>query len=180
MASNVEIKARLAPGQAALIRGRALSLSSRPSEHLHQVDTFYRVPAGRLKLRDFGDGTGELIAYERPDRAGPSCSSYALFPCADPRALHEALARSLGVRGIVEKQREVIHVGQTRIHLDEVAGLGSFLELEVVLRDGQSEEQGAVIAADLEAALGVPGESRIEGAYIDLLEEEETPRKEHA
>lgn len=170
MADNIEIKARLAPGGLDAVRREAIARSSQPPERLEQKDTFYQVPFGRLKLREFGDGTGELIAYERPDQAGPKHSSYVLAPCADPAALHEALSRSVGVRGVVEKKREVVLVGQTRVHLDEVAGLGFFMELEVVLEDGQSHTEGEAIAAGLMAAFGIDDEALLEGAYIDLLE----------
>jgi len=171
MPRNIEIKARISPQRYEPIRSAALSLSSPgASETLSQRDTFYRVPFGRLKLREFEHGVAELIAYERPDRAGPKPSSYVIFPCTDPLALHEALALTLGIRGIVEKRREVIHVGQTRVHLDEVSGLGTFLELEVVLRDAQSTEEGVAIAERLMGALNVPFESLVDGAYLDLLE----------
>lgn len=170
MASNIEIKARLSPARAKRIREQALTRSSLPPEVLYQTDTFYRVPSGRLKLRELKDGTAELIAYERPNRAGPKQSLYVRSPCTDPKSLHEVLARSVGIRGVVEKHRQVIHVGQTRVHLDEVAGLGSFLELEVVLRENQSPEEGEAIAAELMTVFGIASESLIEGAYIDLVE----------
>ncbi len=170
MASNVEIKASLLPKQALRIRAEALSRSSLAPEVFHQTDTFYEVPFGRLKLREFEDGRAELIAYERPDCTGPAHSSFVRFPCTDPQSLHEVLSRSVGVRGVVEKRREVIHVGQTRLHLDDVAGLGSFLELEVVLREDQSPGEGEAIARELMGAFGIESESLIDVAYIDLLE----------
>ena len=170
MASNIEIKARLLPEQAVRLRAEALSRSSHPPEVLHQSDTFYNVSSGRLKLREFEDGSAELIAYDRPDRTGPTRSSFVCSPCADPRSLHEALSRSVGIRGVVEKRREVIHIGQTRLHLDDVVGLGTFLELEVVLRENQSSAEGEAIALELMAALGIESASLIDVAYIDLLE----------
>lgn len=170
MAINIEIKARLSPEQAVRLRAEALSRSSCAPEVLHQTDTFYNVSFGRLKLREFEDGRAELIAYDRPDRTGPTRSSHVRSPCADPRSLHEALSRSVGIRGVVEKRRQVIHVGQTRLHLDDVVGLGIFLELEVVLREDQSPEKGEAIALELMAAFGIESESLIDVAYIDLLE----------
>ena len=170
MTSNVEIKAHLSPEQSKRVQEKALTLSPIGPTVLYQTDTFYKVPIGRLKLREFRDGTAELIAYERPDRAGPKHSSYVRSPCSDPKSLHEALARSLGIRGVVEKHRKIIHVGQTRVHFDEVVGLGCFLELEVVLKENQSLEEAEKIAAELMDAFEVSSESLIEGAYIDLLE----------
>ena len=170
VASNIEIKARISGEQAEFVRTTALGRSSRPLEVLYQRDTFYMVRFGRLKLREFEDGTAELIAYDRPDRNGPKLSSYVRSPCVDPKSLHEALARSIGLRGVLEKRRQVIYVGQTRVHLDEVVGVGSFLELEVVLRENHSPEEGEVVAAELMGAFGVTEESLVDGAYIDLLE----------
>jgi predicted adenylyl cyclase CyaB len=174
MASNIEIKARLSRKQALHLQTEALSRSSLAPEFLHQTDTFYNVSSGRLKLRELEHGCAELIAYERPDHAGPKLSSYVCCPCSDPKSLHEALSRSIGVRGVVEKHRQVIHIGQTRLHLDEVFGLGDFLELEVVLRENQSLEEGKAIALELMAAFGVESESLIDVAYIDLLEARDT------
>lgn len=169
-ASNIEIKARLSPEQLARVREHALARASAAPEVLRQRDTFYTVPRGRLKLRELGDGTAELIAYQRPDRPGPAHSSYVRAACADAEALHEALARTLGVRGVVEKRRELVRIGPTRVHLDEVVGLGTFVELEVVLRPGQPLREGEEIAGELVAALGIAPECLIESAYIDLLE----------
>ncbi len=90
-------------------------------------------------------------------------------PVADAGALREALARGLGVTGRVRKQRWLLQAGQTRIHLDRVEGLGDFIELEVVLRDGQSDAEGAAIAQALMQALGLADAPRVAGAYLDLL-----------
>jgi predicted adenylyl cyclase CyaB len=76
------------------------------------------------------------------------------------------------MRGIVRKRRLLYLVGRTRIHLDEVEGLGAFLELEVMLDDAQAEEEGEAIARRLLADLGVRDEDRVAAAYIDLLEQE--------
>jgi len=126
---------------------------------------------GRLKLREFADGTGELIFYERPDQPGPKLSQYDRSPCPDALAVLRALSAALGVRGVVKKRRHVVLVGNTRIHLDEVEGLGSFVELEVVLRDSDSVSAGERTVADLLRALGIPVSSLISGAYLDLLEQ---------
>jgi len=111
------------------------------------------------------------VAYDRPDQTGPKLSDYTLAPVADAKGLEEALTRSLGVRGIVEKKREIAIVGQTRIHLDSVKGLGTFLELEVVLKPRQSVEQGLVIANKLMKELRVGADDLLDRAYMDMLEE---------
>ena len=170
MARNVEIKARV--HDIDTVRARAAALSDAPAVVLEQEDTFFNVPEGRLKLRVFPDGKGELIAYRRPDSAGPKMSEYFLYRTADPKSLSGLLAAALGIRGVVRKRRLLYVVGRTRIHLDEVEGLGAFLELEVVLADGEEEAEGEVIARRLLADLGVRDEDRVAKAYIDLLEEE--------
>jgi predicted adenylyl cyclase CyaB len=170
MARNVEIKARIHDVDE--VRARAAALSDAPSVMLEQEDTFFRVPEGRLKLRVFPSGKGELIAYFRPDTSGPKTSEYFLYRTADPESLKGLLVTALGVRGVVRKRRMLYLVGRTRIHLDEVEGLGAFLELEVVLEDGQPEAEGEAIARHLLGELGVRDEDRVAKAYIDLLEEE--------
>src|ERR1051325_1964572 len=147
MARNVEIKAPVCELDA--IRTRARSLASGPGEILRQTDTFFAVPTGRLKVREFTDGTGELISYHRPDQPGPRESVYTRFPCRNARILSETLGAVLPVRGIVLKRREVFLVGRTRVHLDQVQDLGSFVELEVVLSDGESAEHGQQVALEL-------------------------------
>jgi predicted adenylyl cyclase CyaB len=168
MPANVEIKARIPSVDALLPLAQALS-DDKHLQRIHQDDTFFTVPNGRLKLREFHDGAGELIHYLRPDAAGPKLSDYLLVPVAQPDLLREALLRACGLVGRVRKHRILALVGQTRIHLDRVEGLGEFLELEVMLRDGQTEAEGHAIAQDLMAQLGVKPDQLVQGAYLDLL-----------
>lgn len=175
MPANVEIKARIDSVDELLPRAVALADENDSPQLIHQDDTFFRVPHGRLKLRVFADGAGELIHYHRPDASGPKLSDYLITAVADPDSLRDVLERACGVAGRVAKRRVLVLVGQTRIHLDRVQGLGDFLELEVVLREGQSEAEGTAIAQGVLAALGVPAESLISGAYLDLLDDEATP-----
>ena len=133
MPRNVEIKARIADVGA--VRARAEAFADGPCAVLHQDETFFGVARGRLKLRVLGTGEAELIYYERPDVAGPKECCYARAPVHDADALHALLSRAFPVLGRVRKRRTLYVVGQTRIHVDEVKGLGDFVELEVVLRD---------------------------------------------
>ncbi len=168
MPANVEIKARITSVDALLPVAQALS----DDEHLqriHQDDTFFKVPHGRLKLRVFGDGSGELIQYQRLNGDGPKLSDYVLAPVSEPMSLREALVRACGLLGRVRKTRILVLVGATRIHLDRVEGLGDFLELEVTLQPGQTEAEGQAIAQQLMDRLGVRPEHLVSGAYLDLL-----------
>lgn len=167
MARNVEVKARIGAVEALLPRARALA--DGPEQRIEQDDTFFACAEGRLKLRDFGDGRGELIHYRRADTEGPKLSDYVRAPTSDPAALREALAHAHGTIGRVRKTRWLLLVGATRVHLDRVEGLGDFMELEVVLRDGQDPAEGEAIAEALLAQLGIRDEERLAGAYLDLL-----------
>jgi predicted adenylyl cyclase CyaB len=167
-ARNIEIKARVA--DPAVLRARVVDLATAAPVNIGQRDTFFNVARGRLKLRRFDDGSGELIFYERDNTTGPKTSRYSKSSCADATEMGAVLARALGVRGVVEKRRELFMLGRTRVHLDEVRGLGHFLELEVVLRDGEPVADGEREAHDLLAKLGVPAASLVAPAYIDLLE----------
>lgn len=172
MPRNIEIKARLAsPAEAAALRERALALATAPAEQLLQDDSFFPLPAGRgrLKLRQFADGSAELIHYRRADEAGAKASDYVRVPQPDGPACREALTRALGLLGRVRKRRTLVMAGRTRIHLDAVEGLGDFMELEVVLRDGEADADGMAEAEALMRRLGLEAAPRVAGAYLDLL-----------
>jgi predicted adenylyl cyclase CyaB len=166
--SNIEIKARAR--NFAEIKARAEQLSHTPGEVILQEDIFFRTPQGRLKLRIFSKNSGQIIYYTRPDQEGPKRSDYHISHTSDPENLKRVLELAYGVRGIVRKTRYLYLVGQTRIHLDDVEGLGQFMELEVVMREGQSDADGQVVAERLMADLGVERADLLEGAYMDMLD----------
>jgi predicted adenylyl cyclase CyaB len=168
MQSNIEIKARVQDFSA--MKSRVEALSDTPVQVIPQEDTFFNSLHGRLKLRQMAPDQGQLIYYKRGDFAGPKRSDYIFALIAEPQALKAVLIAALGVRGVVRKTRYLCFVGQTRIHLDEVEGLGQFMELEVVMRPGQSDAEGQAIAGDLMAKLGVIEADLLDGAYIDLIE----------
>jgi predicted adenylyl cyclase CyaB len=168
MPVNIEIKARV--HDFAALRSRAEALSDTPVQVIPQEDTFFHTPRGRLKLRQLAADRAQLVYYERPDQEGPKHSMYHIFETSDPQNLKTALSLALGVRGVVRKRRYLYLVGQTRLHLDEVEGLGQFMELEVVLRPGQTDAEGQAIARNLMTRLGVPEEDLLSAAYIDLIE----------
>ena len=171
---NIEIKASVSDLGA--IRRRASAIASGSSQVIDQIDTFFTVSHGRLKVRRFADGSGELIAYRRKDQSGPKVSSYSIVPTDDAAALVEILAKLAPIRGRVVKSRELLLIGRTRVHLDEVESLGSFVELEVVLNDDEPAESGTQEAHELMERLGIPRDSLVPDAYIDLLERRATMR----
>lgn len=167
MPRNIEIKAHIASVDAMLARASAIA-DSGPTE-LVQDDTFFACEMGRLKLRAFSASEGELIFYKRSNQAVPKESHYVRSPTSCPSSLRDALTRAYGQAGRVQKHRTLFVAGRTRIHLDQVQGLGSFLELEVVLEDGEPIEQGTADVHKLMAQLGISQSQLIEGAYVDLL-----------
>lgn len=167
MARNVEIKARAR--DAGRLRGSIETLPVSSREMLLQEDTFFRAGPGRLKLRRFDADRGQLIRYGRADEKGPKVSSYSILETNYPDAVLRSLSNRYEIQGMVRKSREVYIVGQTRIHLDEVEGLGSFVEFEYVLDEGQDAEEGKEFIKALMARLGIGEEDLVEGAYIDLL-----------
>ena len=168
MPSNIEIKCYARNFDE--IARRAQALSDTPVEITSQEDIFFNAPQGRLKLRILSADAGQLIYYTRPDQAGPKRSDYHIALTSDPGNLKHALELAYGIRGVVRKTRYLYLIGQTRVHLDEVEGLGQFMELEVVLRDGQTDSEGQAIAEGLLTNLGVERGDLLESAYIDLLE----------
>jgi predicted adenylyl cyclase CyaB len=168
MARNVEIKAKVSDLPA--LRQHAESMADRGPTLIEQEDTFFLCPSGRLKLRRFSEGTGELIFYQRPDTNGPRQSQYFISAIPDPQSLTTVLTRAYGIRGVVRKRRTLFWVGQTRIHLDEVDDLGTFIELEVVLEEHQTSSDGIEIARKIMKDLDVAESALVDKAYIDLLE----------
>jgi adenylate cyclase len=168
MNRNVEIKAKVADLE--VIRQRVQTLADEGPVVLEQEDTFYVCPQGRLKLRRLAHSTeAELIHYERPDSAQPKESRYVVHRTSDPDSLDRALTAALGVRGAVRKRRTLYLVGRTRVHLDEVEGLGHFVELEVVLELHEDAPDGIACAHELMATLGIAQNDLVAGAYADLL-----------
>jgi predicted adenylyl cyclase CyaB len=168
VARNIEIKARSTDFEKQT--RIAANMADGPAMLIEQTDTFFRVPRGRLKLREFGNDTAELIQYTRADFPGPKESTYVRSLTHEPESLKEVLTTALGIRAVVKKRRTVFRVGQTRIHLDDVMGLGRFIELEVVLLPEQTAEEGAIVAEYLMSELGIQQADLIAGAYVDLLD----------
>jgi homotetrameric cytidine deaminase len=165
---NVEIKTRDADPATTL--ERALSLGASDEGVLSQRDTYFAGARGRLKLREQDGGSeagARLIAYARPDDDGARTSAYRLAEVGDPAALREALDAALGTTVVVDKRRHLLLYENVRIHLDEVQGLGSFVELEAVAPADSdlSGEHELVARLREDLALGEP----VAVSYSDLL-----------
>lgn len=101
----------------------------------HQVDTYFKVDSGRLKLRE-GNIENHLIYYERENTKGPKKSSVMLYKNNPDSNLKEILLKSLGVLTVVDKHREIYFIDNVKFHLDSVLGLGTFVEIEAIDKDG--------------------------------------------
>jgi len=167
MPSNIEIKAILRNRTAA--EAVAARLSGGAPETFRQEDFFFKCNGARLKLRILAPDQGELIRYERDDVADARRSRYLIARTADPKVLLDILTATLGRTGVLTKMRTLYRVGQTRVHIDEVEGLGEFLELEVVLKPGQSEQEGKSIVAMLLTDFGIDKQQIVAEAYVDLI-----------
>jgi predicted adenylyl cyclase CyaB len=164
---NLEIKARHADLVAA--REAVRRLGARETAVEVQTDTYFRVPQGRLKLRAIEGQPAVLIWYDRPDNQGTRLSAYYLVPVPDPTGMKAALAAALGVRGEVHKRRGIHLWHNVRIHLDEVAGLGNFVEFEAVL---SPEEDDTIAHARLDQlcrSLDILPADHLAPSYADLL-----------
>ncbi len=136
-----------------------------------QTDTYFHARSGRLKLREIDGQPAVLIWYDRSDAATAKLCNYHLVPVADAALLRTTLTAALGERGVVRKRREIYHYRNVRIHLDDVEGLGKFVEFEAVLAP-QDDEAAAL--ADLEMlrrALGLVDAEELAVSNVDLLGE---------
>ncbi len=159
---NLEIKARDADPRRTLEAARALGAEDHGE--LAQRDTYFGGAHGRLKLREQTPGEPELIQYRRPDEAGPHTSEFRNVPVAAAGALKEALDAAFGTLVVVEKRRRLLLWEAVRIHLDDVDGLGTFVELEA---PDDGDQQAKV--ERLTEALAIADDDLIAGSYSDLV-----------
>ncbi len=137
---NVELKARLDSLDAAREVARALATDYLGIQD--QIDTYFVCHEGRLKLREIDGASAQLIWYARSDQPQARKSEYYLLDIPDPGLTKQILATALGIRHVVAKRREIHMYHNVRIHLDDVANLGTFLEFEAVMHAGQDLAEG--------------------------------------
>jgi adenylate cyclase class 2 len=167
MIRNVEIKARC--GNPALIRSSLLQQGADFIGTDHQRDTYFNVPAGRLKLRQ-GNIENALIRYLRPDQAGPKTSEVTLCPISEGAPLEHILNEVLGTKVVVDKQREIFFIGNIKFHIDRVEGLGGFVEIEAIDKDGSYslEELTAQCQRYLDS-FGIHSDDLLSDSYSDMI-----------
>lgn len=135
----------------------------------HQIDTYFNVPNGRLKLRE-GTIENSLIHYERIDAAAAKQSNIILYQHQPDKNLKEALTKALGVKVIVDKQRKIYFIDNVKFHFDEVNHLGSFVEVEAIDNDGSIGVEKLKEQCNGYAQLfGISKDQFIAQSYSDLL-----------
>ena len=171
---NLELKVQCQPSDLDELLARTRERSSGEIELLHQIDTYFDVPRGRLKLREIRVAKdvvvqAELISYARENEEGSRWSRYEVVPIAAEHApaLLRALLLTHRERVRIDKQRHVGLIGDTRVHLDRVEGLGTFVELETVI-ENQPDGDAAKEHQQVIDALGLDRFPSIAGSYSDL------------
>lgn len=163
---NIEIKVRCDDLDA--VEARLAEQGCPLVTHMRQVDTYFTTPTGRLKLREIDGATTEIIGYQRTDLPAARTSNYELARVADGQALRAVLAAVLPVHVVVAKMRDLYRLEDTRIHLDDVDGLGTFVELETAVYGSEhlaAERQ----CARLFATLALDPEDVVGPSYADLM-----------
>lgn len=135
----------------------------------HQVDTYFNVPEGRLKLRE---GTIEhaLIFYQRTDVAGAKQSNVTLYQHRPDEALKQLLTQALGIKTIVDKKRKIYFIDNVKFHFDRIEDLGTFVEVEAIDKDdsiglAKLKEQSNYY----QQLLGIKEENFLAQSYSDML-----------
>lgn len=164
---NIEFKARCA--RPCRIRSYLLSHGADFRGEDRQIDTYFNVPHGRLKLRE-GTIENTLIHYDRTNQEGPKASHVTLFQTKPPSTLKDILTKALGVRVVVDKTREIYFVENVKFHIDQVSGLGSFVEVEAIDLDGTIGRDRLQAQCDhYLSELGISPQDLISQSYSDLL-----------
>ncbi len=165
----VELKARV--GDLSATRARLVQLRAKRAGVFHQVDTYYKVPKGRLKLREVeGESDAELIYYDREDIAKPKRSSVFILKIPNPQTFKQILGRILETRTVVDKVREIYTHEGIQIHLDAVKDLGCFVEFELITSKDREQQEDDLARLDrLREQLGICQKSLERYSYSDLI-----------
>jgi|WetSurMetagenome_2_1015567.scaffolds.fasta_scaffold828861_1 predicted adenylyl cyclase CyaB len=165
MPLNLEIKARLTNVNSAIRIARWIQADRVGT--LLQKDTYYRVPHGRLKLRQIKGDRSELIFYQRAENSNQRKSDFHILEICDPAGTKKFLSRALPVIGVVSKKRILFLIDGTRIHIDEVRGLGCFLEFEVPIKSTLAGARKRL--NELIKKFGIKKKDFIKNSYINCL-----------
>ena len=164
---NIEIKARCADQTRIKEILKSENADFRGVDH--QIDTYFRVNSGRLKLRE-GNIENNLIHYLREDREGPKEANITLFRTERSSGIKEILSKALGIFVVVDKQREIYFIGNVKFHLDTVKSLGTFVEIEAIGED-ETADKDQLLQQCLHylSLFGIAKEELIAFSYSDLM-----------
>ncbi len=164
---NIEIKARCSSPEN--IRSILKSRNADFKGTDHQIDTYFKVNSGRLKLRE-GIIENHLIFYEREDKEGPKKSDVILFKSEPNSSLKDILTSALGILVVVDKQREIYFIDNVKFHIDTVRDLGSFMEIEAIDNDGNiGKDKLLKQCQEYMNLFGTSKDDLISVSYSDLL-----------
>jgi predicted adenylyl cyclase CyaB len=164
---NVEIKAK--SDNHAEIRALLNSKNAILKGIDHQLDTYFNVNKGRLKLRE-GNIENNLIHYIREDKEGPKQSKISLYKSKPESSLKEILTRSIGILTTIEKTREIYYIDNVKFHIDTVKNLGTFIEIEAIDMDGTIGEAELLIQCEYYLALfSITKDNLISVSYSDMI-----------
>lgn len=164
---NIELKARSSNQDAVREILRAKNADFKGVDH--QIDTYFEVRNGRLKLRE-GKIENYLIYYKREDKNGPKQSDVILFKSDPSSSLKEILTKALGVLAVVDKKREIYFIDNVKFHIDNVEGLGTFVEIEAIDKGGAIGKEKLLEQCQHYLELFKISENElISGSYSDLL-----------
>ncbi len=167
MPYNVEIKARCPTHQAIREILHARHADFRGTDH--QIDTYFKVNHGRLNLRE-GHNENAHFYYEREDQEGPKHSSVTLVPTTPGSPLKALLTQALGILMVVEKRRDIYFIDNVKFHLDEVTGLGTFVEIEAIDYDGTIGSERLLAQCHTFLSLfSIQPDQMVAVSYSDLL-----------
>jgi predicted adenylyl cyclase CyaB len=164
---NVEIKAKC--NHPSFIRQWLLDQRAEFKGVDEQTDTYFNVPNGRLKLRE-GNIENNLIFYERDNQKGPKNSTFHLIKIPEAARLLDMLQKSIGIKVVVKKRREIFYIDNVKFHIDEVPGLGSFVEIEAgnMLADLPKEKLQEQCDYYMRQ-FGISAEDLVAHSYSDML-----------
>ena len=165
MSVNLELKARIAsPGRAHV---RAAALGAAPRGTLVQKrHVFPRPPNGRLKLREIEGHAAELIYYDRDENDPERWSTFTRETVGNPEGVKIVLTEAFGVLAVVRKRRDLYIFRDARIHIDDVEGLGTFVEFEVT---GGKTAASVATMKDLRDAFSIADEDIVKASYSDMI-----------
>jgi adenylate cyclase, class 2 len=169
MPKNLELKSLYDSLARAKRIARAIGAAHKGT--LRQVDTYFSMRFGRLKLREIDGEKSELIYYERANAKRSRYSDYRIVPLTEPRSARDAFRRLFGISVVVRKKRTLFLYQNARIHIDSVQRLGTFIEFEVVVNRGK--KQARALMQFLRKEFRIDPASLVAGSYSDMLRRKE-------